>query len=155
LTGDSGDDHDYCEYAHTFLDCSIPEVTVKSLSLAMGIRQPGFQLLSLFEEARASAYRPCALPDQLRAYCWVYAPFVLVSILLVAVRAALTPPSRYHKLRAKRSFGELPAYYAPSKPVRTPSRGPSYGLRVAEDVWAVAWPPLAVYVTIAATTVFW
>ncbi|KAI0256084.1 Metallo-dependent phosphatase-like protein [Lactifluus subvellereus] len=149
----SGDDHDYCEYTHTFLEGPIPEVTVKSPSLAMGIRQPGFQLLSLFE-ARASAYRPCALPDQLHAYCWVYAPLVLASIVLVAVRAAATAPSRYQKHGARRSF-ELPAYYTPSKPPPAPSRRRSYGLRVAEDVWVIAWPPLAVYAIIAAATVFW
>jgi hypothetical protein len=137
---------------HTFLDMTIPEVTVKSLSIAMGIRQPGFQLLSLFEEPRVSAYRLCELPDQLHAYCWVYAPLVLVSIVIVAIRATVIAPYRKHAVR--RSF-DLPAYYARSKPPLALSFRQSYPVRVAEDVWAVAWAPLAVYVITAAMTMFW
>jgi hypothetical protein len=127
-------------------------VTVKSLSIAMGVRRPGFQLLSLFEDARISAYRPCALPDQLHAYIWVYIPLVFVSILLVAIRAAVTPP--YHKklgARHARSL-TLPTHYAISKPLLALSHRQRYSLRVAEDIWDVAWPPLAVYAIIAVMT---
>jgi ethanolamine phosphate phosphodiesterase len=151
---DSGDDHDYCEYTHAFLESSIPEVTVKSLSIAMGIRQPGFQLLSLFEEAGVSAYRPCALPDQLHAYCWVYAPLVLASIVLVAIRVAVMAPSSYLKHGSKHSL-HLPAYHVPSKPPFAPLSKQRYPLRVAKDVWAVAWPPLSVYAIIVAVTISW
>ena len=48
----SGDDHDYCEVIHR--DYTPPEtpgileITVKSMSWAMGIRRPGFQMLSLW-----------------------------------------------------------------------------------------------------------
>lgn len=44
----SGDDHDYCDYRHELLDQSeVHEVSVRSFSMAMGIKRPGFQLLSI------------------------------------------------------------------------------------------------------------
>jgi len=129
-------------------------VTVKSPSIAMGIRQPGFQLLSLSSEARTNAHVMCSLPNQLRIYCWAYVPLILATILFVAARAAGGAPSRHQKYPTKRSF-ELPEYRSSSE---RPSPGPPcwriYPLWVAEDVWAVAWLPLAVYMVIA-VTVFW
>ncbi|KAJ2989890.1 hypothetical protein NUW54_g8643 [Trametes sanguinea] len=73
----SGDDHDYCEYVHSLPatdtrrpspPLSIPELTVKSFSMAMGIRRPGYQLLSLTPrsaspEVETLAQTPCLLPD--------------------------------------------------------------------------------------------
>ncbi|ETN37212.1 uncharacterized protein HMPREF1541_08202 [Cyphellophora europaea CBS 101466] len=44
----SGDDHDYCEISHSEYTGAIKEITVKSMSWAMGIRKPGVQLLSLW-----------------------------------------------------------------------------------------------------------
>ncbi|KAK8205513.1 hypothetical protein M8818_004882 [Zalaria obscura] len=47
----SGDDHDYCEVVHKEYPSAgsgIREVTVKSMSLAMGVRKPGFLLVSLW-----------------------------------------------------------------------------------------------------------
>ena len=47
----SGDDHDYCEVVHrgyTSKNGGIREITVKSMSWAMGVRKPGFLLLSLW-----------------------------------------------------------------------------------------------------------
>jgi hypothetical protein len=147
---DSGDDHDYCEYIHSSHERRIPEVTIKSLSMAMGIRQPGFQLLSLSSEARTNAHQSCLLPDQLRIYCWVYAPLVLATIVLVALRALITAPSRSHTHTPKLSRDLLP--YRASRPV--PPRKRSYLLRVAEDIWAVTWPPLVVYM-VTALMAFW
>ncbi|KAI9459089.1 Metallo-dependent phosphatase [Russula earlei] len=149
----SGDDHDYCEYTHTANGRRIPEVTVKSLSIAMGVRQPGYQLLSLSSEARTSAHKPCTLPDQLRVYCWVYVPLALGTVLLVAARATL---SRQQRHAAKRSE-TLPEHCVVS--LQTPLPAPHrrrYPLRVAEGVWAIAWPSLALYVIICVTTFcFW
>ncbi|KAF8274553.1 Metallo-dependent phosphatase-like protein [Lactarius quietus] len=145
----SGDDHDYCEYTHTFAGEHIPEVTVKSLSLAMGIHQPGFQLLSLSGEAGTHAYQPCSVPDQLRLCSWVYAPLLFATIVLVAVRAA-TPamPSRHER----RDSHELPAYRAPASR-HSPSlhRKRGYLRRVLEEIWAIGWPPLVIYAIVAAT----
>jgi len=47
----SGDDHDYCEIVHhgfTARGGGVREVTVKSVSWAMGVRKPGFLLVSLW-----------------------------------------------------------------------------------------------------------
>lgn len=96
----SGDDHDYCEYSHPlpFSSASgsttVREITVKSFSMAMGIRRPGFQLLSLISTVPALETltqlpnsppslldTPCFLPDQLGIYLNVYLPFILLSVL--------------------------------------------------------------------------
>ncbi|KAH8990472.1 Metallo-dependent phosphatase-like protein [Lactarius akahatsu] len=148
----SGDDHDYCEYTHDFAGEHVPEVTVKSLSIAMGIRQPGFQLLSLSSETRTRAHQPCALPDQLRIYCWVYVPLIFATIVLAAVRAATAPAPSHHWKRDSSYSLELPAYRAPvSRQLPAPPRKQRYLRRVVEDVWGIAWPPLAVYAAIAVT----
>jgi hypothetical protein len=150
---DSGDDHDYCEYVHTSHERRVPEVTIKSLSIAMGVHQPGFQLLSLSSEARTNAHQPCLLPDQLRIYCWVYGPLILATIVLVAVRALIAARLSHQRHAQKRSL-DLPLYPTSRQPRPVPSRRQSYRLRLAEDIWAVTWPPLAVYVVITLLA-FW
>ncbi|KAJ8489043.1 hypothetical protein ONZ51_g3152 [Trametes cubensis] len=93
----SGDDHDYCEYVHTLPStdtkrpsppASIPEITVKSFSMAMGIRRPGYQLLSLIPPSPSStaqtfAHTPCLLPDQLGIYLSVYVPLLVLTLALL------------------------------------------------------------------------
>ncbi|TFK73954.1 hypothetical protein BDN72DRAFT_760618 [Pluteus cervinus] len=91
----SGDDHDYCEYTHPALrnnelDSGTREVTVKSLSMAMGVRRPGFQLLSLAQDAPPSlrssdkyADTLCHLPDQLGIYLIGYPCVVILSLLAI------------------------------------------------------------------------
>ncbi|KAI0356201.1 Metallo-dependent phosphatase [Trametes cingulata] len=93
----SGDDHDYCEYVHTLpasdtkrpsAPASIPEITVKSFSMAMGIRRPGYQLLSLVPpstsaEAQTFAHIPCLLPDQLGIYLSVYVPLIVLTLAIL------------------------------------------------------------------------
>ncbi|KAG0055403.1 hypothetical protein BGZ83_008676 [Gryganskiella cystojenkinii] len=44
----SGDDHDWCEIAHSLDGIVTPEVTLRSFSFAQGIQQPAFVMLSLF-----------------------------------------------------------------------------------------------------------
>ncbi|KAF9963862.1 hypothetical protein BGZ70_007144 [Mortierella alpina] len=44
----SGDDHDWCEIAHSLDGGLIPEVTLRAFSFAQGIQQPGFVMLSLY-----------------------------------------------------------------------------------------------------------
>ena len=67
----SGDDHDICEYTHPN---SVREVTVKTFSMAMGIKTPGFQLLSLVPPNASTPNAPthadmaCNLPNQLGIY---------------------------------------------------------------------------------------
>lgn len=93
----SGDDHDYCEITHplTASDDSssvsvnsvgVEEISVKSLSMAMGIRRPGFSLLSL--SSGGAAHRMCVLPDQLGMYIQGYLPVFLLTSLVVLVHAS-------------------------------------------------------------------
>ncbi|KAL8684763.1 MAG: hypothetical protein Q9218_008148 [Villophora microphyllina] len=106
----SGDDHDYCEVVHrgyTSPRGGIREITVKSFSWAMGVRKPGFLLVSLWnpldDKERIASYpreshghfqqhatmqtHLCLLPDQLAVFVR-YAGllvFTLVSLLIRAV----------------------------------------------------------------------
>ncbi len=81
---------------------SIPEITVKSFSIAMGIRHPGYQLLSLVPPSPGRgtptvAHQPCLLPDQLGIYLNVYIPLVsltLIVLLAANARRALARHSR-------------------------------------------------------------
>ncbi|KAF7361777.1 Metallo-dependent phosphatase [Mycena venus] len=90
----SGDDHDYCDYTHSYtIDGKTRharEVTVKSLSMAMGIRKPGFQLLSLVDPhsvpgSASHADSLCLLPDQLGIYLSTYIPLLVLSLLTLCV----------------------------------------------------------------------
>src|SRR5712675_2863941 len=117
----------------------------------MGIRQPGFQLLSLSSESRTSAYEPCLLPDQLHVYCWMYVPLVLATVALVAMRAMRS----HNQTCCAEHALELPEYSAlPQQPSALPPPVRSYPLRLAEGLWAIAYPPLAVYAVIN-VAVFW
>jgi hypothetical protein len=97
----SGDDHDYCEVLHRGYPSAgggIREITVKSISWAMGVRKPGFQLLSLWNPIHIdSATTPpagstlqtqlCLLPDQLGIFL-LYAKLFALTLLILAGRAA-------------------------------------------------------------------
>lgn len=93
-TPDSGDDHDYCEVQR---QGGVREVTVKSFSMAMGIRRPGFQLLSVPENGGNSAGTVdmlCLLPDQIGIYLDRYLPFVAVTLGVMIVDLLLTRKTR-------------------------------------------------------------
>ncbi|KAJ7780523.1 Metallo-dependent phosphatase-like protein [Mycena maculata] len=90
----SGDDHDYCEYTHSFSSAGksrhAREVTVKSFSMAMGIRRPGFQLLSLvpphsMHGSLSHADSLCLLPDQLGIYLSTYIPLLVLSLIIICI----------------------------------------------------------------------
>ncbi|KAF5321719.1 hypothetical protein D9619_001937 [Psilocybe cf. subviscida] len=102
----SGDDHDYCEYTHHLSLRNAPiqetkEVTVKTISMVMNVRRPGFQLLSLApallhsETSETLAERPCVLPDQLRIYLQLYIPSLITSLLIVFL-VSLRHRSTFH-----------------------------------------------------------
>jgi hypothetical protein len=95
----SGDDHDYCAYVHRMPndERGIPEVTVKSFSMVMGVKRPGFQLLTIppKESKEAIQHAPCLLPNQLRIYTHVYAPTVVLALLYLLY---LRLRSRRHSL---------------------------------------------------------
>lgn len=98
----SGDDHDYCELVHRGYASGgggIREVTVKSISWAMGVRHPGFVMASLWNPVDATG-KPrtdpsktmqthlCLLPDQLAIF-FRYAALFALTLLLLSTRAAL------------------------------------------------------------------
>lgn len=103
----SGDDHDYCEIEHSEFTGRPKEITVKSMSWAMGIRTPGVQLVSLWNPvdcekvmsrstSAADATTPrdtiqnhlCLLPDQLSIFIRYGQTFglTLVVLLIFAIR---------------------------------------------------------------------
>ncbi|OCK84674.1 hypothetical protein K432DRAFT_344622 [Lepidopterella palustris CBS 459.81] len=102
----SGDDHDYCEVVHRGYPSAgggIREITVKSISWAMGVRKPGIVMLSLWnpvdslgnpistkEDAASSTLQShlCLLPNQLAIFIR-YATFFGITISLLTIRAAL------------------------------------------------------------------
>jgi hypothetical protein len=113
----SGDDHDHCDVEHRYNVGSIgnnrspkpaivPETTVKSFSWAMGVRKPGFQLLSLWNPVDAkgeslSGSLPtvqthlCILPDQIGILInyGKLAGFTVALLLVRAVLIAIRGPS--------------------------------------------------------------
>jgi len=50
----SGDDHDYCEIVHPAEKNFAREFTVKSISWAMGVRKPGFMMLSMWNPVNSA-----------------------------------------------------------------------------------------------------
>jgi len=93
-TPDSGDDHDYCELQH---QGGIREVTIKSFSMAMGIRKPGFQLLSVPEDDGSGAGAVdhlCLLPDQIGIYLEGYLPLVALTLTVMIVDLVLMRQAR-------------------------------------------------------------
>ena len=126
----SGDDHDYCEVIHrgyTSNGGGIREITVKSMSWAMGVRKPGFLLLSLWNPidelgpgqspnepgmtqaepgvATAQTYL-CLLPDQLGIFIryGILLGFTLLFLILRAAVVVYTEsrrPNVSHESRAR------------------------------------------------------
>ncbi|KAF2132533.1 hypothetical protein P153DRAFT_332833 [Dothidotthia symphoricarpi CBS 119687] len=100
----SGDDHDYCELVHRGYaspGTGIREITVKSVSWAMGVRLPGVVLASLWnpvdEQGKSVAADParktvqtklCLLPDQIGTFIRYGVLFGITLVALVC-RAAL------------------------------------------------------------------
>ncbi|KAH9993956.1 hypothetical protein BJV77DRAFT_961615 [Russula vinacea] len=91
---DSADDHDYCEYIHTSHDRQIPEVTIKSFSIAMGIAN----------QVSSSCHSPATrTPMHINnAYCLIKCTYTVGS------RAPITAPSYNQKHIPKRSKDLLP-----------------------------------------------
>jgi hypothetical protein len=109
----SGDDHDYCEIVHKDKE-NVREITVKSMSWAMGVRKPGFVMLSMWNpvdangaplgthgggHGAATSSGPtaasleshlCLLPDQIGILIR-YGVLVAVTLLVLLTRAVLTP----------------------------------------------------------------
>lgn len=161
----SGDDHDYCDYTHNEgHGQSVREVTVKSFSMAMSVRRPGFHLLTLSNHARADT--PCLLPDQISIYLSLYVPLLLLSLLAI-IFANFRRAQRNHKLHEsgdnKWEGVLLPMYELaprPSSPSLVAQRARGFSVSkggaswlhrrgfvsgFVSDVCLVAWPPLSLF----------
>jgi len=150
----SGDDHDYCEYTH---DGQVREITVKSFSMAMGIRKPGFQLLSIPKDgAKGSHDRLCLLPDQLRIYLTVYLSCVVVTILMLLIspsRQSVTDqlPISSVPSSEKQAYGRRVLVYVAHGFCPRAKRRRRRGGCIEEfmkDFWDVVWAPLSVFLAI-------
>lgn len=107
----SGDDHDYCEIVHPANKNHAREITVKSMSWAMGVRKPGFLMLSMWnpigpnghpvrtmksttgdatQQAMTIETHLCLLPDQIGILIR-YGIFLALTLLTLTIRAILTP----------------------------------------------------------------
>ncbi|EOO00749.1 putative cell division control protein 1 protein [Phaeoacremonium minimum UCRPA7] len=98
----SGDDHDYCELTHAANQGGVKEITVKSISMAMGVPTPAFLMVSMYNPVDADG-KPlpgaptttlqthlCLLPNQISTYMR-YGLFAFVCIVILAIRASLVP----------------------------------------------------------------
>ena len=116
----SGDDHDYCEIEHGEFTGRIKEITVKSMSLAMGVRKPGFLAVSLHNpvDVRATTNvkgqdpgvrrdtiqnHLCLLPDQLAIFLR-YVILLFLTLLVLAAKAVITQSN----MRSRDGEGEKP-----------------------------------------------
>ena len=103
----SGDDHDYCEIVHhgyTSKGGGVREITVKSMSWAMGVRKPGFLMVSLWNPvdengvslgaSASSGADPtlkthlCLLPDQLKIFI-TYGLLLALTLPILLLRALI------------------------------------------------------------------
>ncbi|KAL8302076.1 hypothetical protein RB597_002451 [Gaeumannomyces tritici] len=98
----SGDDHDYCELTHDSRQANVREITVKSISMAMGVPTPGFVMVSLYNPIDADG-KPlpgapkttlqthlCLLPSQFHTFSR-YLVFLIMTMIVLGVRAFLVP----------------------------------------------------------------
>ena len=139
----SGDDHDYCDIVHrgfTSKNGGIHEITVKSMSWAMGVRRPGFLMLSLWnpidkngkyitvdpaDDKASKADKTmqthlCLLPDQL-AILTRYAYLLAFTVLTLTISSFLTV------YRAPKAFSSSNTSYnlLPISKPTTPTNGNS------------------------------
>ncbi|KAK7431231.1 hypothetical protein QQZ08_002271 [Neonectria magnoliae] len=132
----SGDDHDYCEMVHSPAKEGVREITVKSMSMAMGVPTPGFLMASLYNPVDAEG-KPipgapeatlqthlCLLPNQIHTYMQ-YAVFGIVTLVLLTVRAFLVPaiPLTPFALEPVKPSPVLPVYKDKMDPPDTARAG--------------------------------
>lgn len=92
----SGDDHDYCDVTHDI--GSVREVTVKSISMAMGIWKPAVQLLTIQNGADPWSYEThmCYLPRPYVDVVVYVAMAILTAVLLLVWNVLQRRQAYYH-----------------------------------------------------------
>jgi hypothetical protein len=135
----------------------VRDISVKSFSMAMGIRRPGFHVLSLIPQQTIGPLadspfffeKPCHLPDQLGIYLKLYVPFVVLSLIVLAL---------YHLYQRTRGYNGLSQDSSESlpQPGVTTWRGgrasDGWARAFVRDVATIAWPPVLLFVTLACWT---
>lgn len=97
---------------------------MKSFSMAMGIRRPGFQLLSFVSVVPSEASltqipvpppldTPCFLPDQLGIYLYVYLRLILLSLVVLFVSNISWSRQQELDTRCKRQKHQDGTYESP------------------------------------------
>lgn len=137
----SGDDHDYCELVHSSSKGNVREITVKSMSMVMGIPTPGFLMASLYNPVDKNG-KPipgspestlqthlCLLPNQFHTYM-KYISFGIVTMIFLAIRAFLVPVLRLapFALEPEKRSTTLPVFKEKVEPpISNAGRQNSYG----------------------------
>lgn len=97
----SGDDHDYCKFTHEFGDNEhSEEITLKSFSMAMSVKKPGFQLLSLDFITHEQQTDSCLVADP-------FAPFIIQGIAFPLL-LLLSTVNTYYAMKRKSRLLYLP-----------------------------------------------
>lgn len=96
----SGDDHDYCDVNHHITDGeheqNFREITVKSISLAMGIKYPAVQLLSYTDEEATFNYDSEICYLQTPYWNIIHYVFMsIISVLMILWWNVKQKPSRF------------------------------------------------------------
>ncbi|KAF3764395.1 hypothetical protein M406DRAFT_291465 [Cryphonectria parasitica EP155] len=137
----SGDDHDYCELTHDEAKGHVKEITVKSISMAMGVPTPGFVMMSMYnpvdsqgkplsgDQSRTLQTHLCLLPNQLSTYAR-YGGFAFVCFVMLTIRAFLVPILLLEPfaLEPEKRRSVLPMFKAKREDQDTSSSGYGYGL---------------------------
>lgn len=132
----SGDDHDYCEIQHGEFSGSVREITVKSVSMAMGVKRPGFVAVSLWNPVDTSnpanpaaanerdtiQNHLCLLPDEI-GILMRYAQLLALTLLVLAVQTLRAPLPAAHPLlpTTSTSSSSFAAYPPPQHSTSTNS----------------------------------
>ena len=144
----SGDDHDYCEVVHPANKNHAREITVKSMSYAMEVRKPGFEMLSMWnpidadgrstlqsqrtghgysEPGRQGTIQThlCLLPDQFSILInyGIFAAFTLLCLFTRAILLSTTSSKCEPSLLPTSTKDLLPSFSA-SLPLKEKSEPP-------------------------------
>jgi hypothetical protein len=127
--------------------------------MAMGVKHPGFQLLSLRPSPSALRTAPCLLPDQLGLYLRFYLPLVLLSVCVVLADQLRRAGGGACEdcmdgLELDEPRGRLPGPAAAKWSHAARRRRAAFCARWWREVCAVAWPPLLLWAAMAAAS-FW
>lgn len=129
--------------------------------MAMGIRVPAFQLLTLFpgsvlpnSDVKTYADTPCFLPDQLGIYLRLYIPLIIISLLVLGFspyvgttrgHASSAEKDKHLDILERGIVTPLPVPGSSSMSGRIGGVGKFF-----RSVRDIAWPPITLFIVLAA-----